>query len=103
MRIVPAALVDRLPIDWWRPDNIHFFRSHGLHFCVANGAEHSVRTTEWDSNEVGRGRKLVPVGCWDETEHNGGDWALATPAEVGEGRRRESDVAERDGAALTGR
>ncbi len=63
MRIIPATVIDFLPIDWWKPANLHFVRSHTLHFCTAEG----VRTVEWDGKEIGRGRKLFPVGRWDDT------------------------------------
>jgi hypothetical protein len=60
---LPAAIVDLLPIGG-RPGNLHMIRSRSLHFCTADG----VRTVEWDSREVGRGRKPFPDGRWDETE-----------------------------------
>lgn len=33
MRPVPPSLVDRLPIDWWRPGNLRRLGPIKIHFC----------------------------------------------------------------------
>jgi len=61
VRLVPGVLVDLLPVDWWRPGNLHQFGKHSLHFCDEDHA----RSIEWNERIIGQGRKLFPYGRWD--------------------------------------
>ena len=58
VQLVPAFLIDRLPLRLWKPGNDYL--GMRLHMCVA-GAESdpeiTVRTVEWKGNEIGRGRR----------------------------------------------
>jgi hypothetical protein len=58
---VPALVVDRLPLRLWEPANLYL--GARLHFCVAASAEGdwTVRTVEWNGEEVGRGHASLDV------------------------------------------
>jgi hypothetical protein len=62
VRLLRPFIVDRLPVDWWRPGNFRTFGRHSVHFCTDN----HVRTIEWDSRVIGEGRRMFPYGRWDE-------------------------------------
>jgi hypothetical protein len=73
--LLPPIVVDRLPMLWWRPGNLHFLRRTGItwHFCTAsNSAGVGVRTVE------GGGRVLA----WG---HRQFDYDYLWPAEDPEG------------------
>ncbi len=61
MRLLPPSLVDRLPIDWWRPGNLRRFGPIEIHFCD----DDHVRTVEFNGKVIGQGRTLFPYGRWD--------------------------------------
>ena len=61
MRLLPPTLVDRLPIDWWRPGNLHRLGPIELHF---RDGDH-VRPIELNGRIVGQGRELFPYGRWE--------------------------------------
>lgn len=64
MRLVPAAVVDRLPVSWRRPGNHPLVANRSIQLCV-NGQ--AVRTIEVDRKEIARGRKRFPDGAhWSE-------------------------------------
>lgn len=48
MRLLPSSLVDRLPIDWWRPGNLRRFGPIEIHFCD----DDHVRTVELNGKVV---------------------------------------------------
>ena len=56
MAIVPAWLVDRLPLAWWTPGNLHQRFGCELHFCT----DDHVRTVELNGRVVAQGKKLFP-------------------------------------------
>ena len=62
MRVLPSWLVDRLPINWWRPGNLHMFVGQEVHFCD----DDHVRTIDWSGRIIAQGRELFPYGLWDE-------------------------------------
>ncbi len=62
MRLLPSAVVDRLPIDWWRPGNLHVRLGQTVHFCT----EDHVRSIEWNGRVVAVGRKPFPFEWWDD-------------------------------------
>lgn len=55
--------MDRLPVEWWRPGNVHP-RLSALHFCD----EDHVRSIEWNGRIVAQGRGLFPYGRWDRPD-----------------------------------
>jgi len=61
--IVPAFVVDRLPIRLWKPANLHL--GYRLHFCIAGARDdpdRAVRTVEWNGRVIGLGHREVPTG-----------------------------------------
>jgi hypothetical protein len=54
-------VVDRLPIDWWRPANLHRIAGLELHFCVDDHG----RTIELNGRVVAQGKRSFPYGRWD--------------------------------------
>ena len=61
VKVLPAFVVDRLPLDWWRPGNLHRVVGHDIHLCD----DDHVRSIEWDGRLIAQGRKLFPYGHWD--------------------------------------
>ena len=61
MNLFPAFLVDRLPVDWWRPGNSHRLGPVEVHFCD----DDHVRMIEVNGTIVGQGRALFPCGRWE--------------------------------------
>jgi hypothetical protein len=62
MQLLPAWVVDRLPISWWRPGNLHHVSGGDLHFC----AEDHARSVEWNGRVIARGKRLFPYDHdWD--------------------------------------
>jgi hypothetical protein len=61
MRLLPGFVVDRLPIDWWRPGNLRRIAGLDLHCCV----DDHVRSIELDGRVVAQGKRLFPYGRWD--------------------------------------
>lgn len=62
VNLIPARLVDRMPIRWWRPGNYHMFGPITLHFC-----EEHVRTIEINGRSIAHGLKLFPYDHeWEE-------------------------------------
>lgn len=61
VRVLAAFVVDVLPIDLWRPGNLHLLGEHSIHFCV----EGSVRSIEWNSRTIALGKRQFPFGRWD--------------------------------------
>ncbi len=61
MRFVPPVVVDRMPVDWWRPGNLHRLGPLEIHFCD----DDHVRTIEVNHKVIGQGRTLFPYGRWD--------------------------------------
>lgn len=58
MNVIPAFVVDRLPLRLWRPANLYV--GMHLHFCIdTNDLADTVRTVEWEGREVGRGRRTL--------------------------------------------
>lgn len=56
--LLPAFLVDRLPLRWWCPGNLHRGAGLELHFC-----DHDhVRSIEVNGRVVAQGRHLFPYG-----------------------------------------
>ena len=64
MRAIPPFVVDRLPIDWWRPGNLHRVAGLEVHFCT----EHHVRSIELNGRVIALGRELFPFGLWDDQD-----------------------------------
>ena len=56
LRLVPAFLVDRLPIGWWRPGNHRMVLRSAVHFCY----DDHVRTIEWNGRILAQGKTLFP-------------------------------------------
>ena len=56
VRLLPSWVVDRLPIDWWRPGNLHRLPIGELHFCD----EDHTRSVEWNGRVVAQGKRLFP-------------------------------------------
>jgi hypothetical protein len=56
MKVLPAWLVDRLPLGWWRPGNLHRVIGGDLHFCD----DDHVRSIEWNGRVIAQGRRLFP-------------------------------------------
>ena len=50
-----------MPVDWWRPGNLHRFGPVEIHFCD----DDHVRTVELNGKVIGQGRTLFPYGRWD--------------------------------------
>lgn len=50
MRLVPAAVIERLPTSLWRVGNLRLGKR--LHSCYGGGAE---RTVEWVGKVAGQG------------------------------------------------
>ncbi len=61
MKVLPARLVDRLPVDWWRPGNLHRFGPIEVHFCD----DDLVRTIHINQWTFAQGSELFPYGEWD--------------------------------------
>ena len=61
VKALPAALVDRLPVDWWCPGNLHLLLGQRLHFCT----DSDVRTVEWNDRVIGRGRRPFSFDRWE--------------------------------------
>lgn len=59
MRIVPAFVIDRLPLRWWRIGNLYL--GMRLHFCIGGGRDGPVRTVEWNGREIGIGRRVIDL------------------------------------------
>ena len=60
--LMPAFVVDHLPIGWRRPGNLHVLRHGSLHFCT----DPWVRTIEWNGRVVAKGKELFPIDhVWD--------------------------------------
>jgi hypothetical protein len=64
-----TRLVDLLPVALWKPGNLYV--GLRLHFCLGSGDDGwSVRTVEWNSKEILRGRRDasdVTSRHWDES------------------------------------
>ena len=54
LRLLPAFVVDRLPIAWWRPGHLHRVLGRELHFCDGD----HVRTIEWNGRTVAHGKRV---------------------------------------------
>jgi len=52
-------VVDALPERLWRPGNLYMLPGGEWHFCVGGHPKtgESVRTVEWRSREIARGRR----------------------------------------------
>jgi hypothetical protein len=61
VKLVPTFVVDRLPVDWWRPGNLRRVLGGDLHFCD----DDHVRSIEWNGRLIGQGREPFPYGHWD--------------------------------------
>ncbi len=64
MRLLPSFVVDRLPIEWWRPGNHHRIAGVAVHFCD----DDHVRSIELHGRVIAHGRQLFPYGHWDEPQ-----------------------------------
>ncbi len=61
MKLLPPSVVDRLPIDWWRPGNLRRVAGPEIHSCD----EGHVRSIELNGHIVAQGKRLFPYGQWD--------------------------------------
>jgi hypothetical protein len=68
MKLLPSWIVDRLPINWWRPGNLHRVPGLQVHFCD----DDHVRSIELNGNVVAKGRRLFPYGDLDSSVGEGG-------------------------------
>ncbi len=69
VKILPARVVDALPLSLWRPDDPPFHLGYRLHFCCDE-----VRTIEWKGTEISRGRVPFPHSeCERRWPHGHGD------------------------------
>ena len=59
--LIPAWLVDRLPLRWWHPGNLHMLPGGDLHFCTDDW----VRSIEWNGRVIARGKAPFPFDEWD--------------------------------------
>lgn len=62
MKLLPSFVVDRLPIDWWRPGNLRRIAGVELHFCD----DDHVRSIELNGRLVAQGKRLFPYGDWGD-------------------------------------
>jgi hypothetical protein len=55
MRLIPAAVVDRLPLRLWTIGNLRTLAGHDIHFCLDMAGR---RNIEVDGREIAVGRRI---------------------------------------------